>query len=256
MKWLNTPELSHQQRLRRRWLSRNSNPIYVWSKNQCLLPWFHDKVSHNTTSSALLPLPFSTGPSPLFTSCAALHQQSPLGESGLLTRVVLTLVRASAQVVRNHTGCFAWREQDSSWQEQEPERVGVQQGCSFQWQSGPEVLMGLLCQLMQSFPVLNLVQSGNARYCCVVTASEFLPFEIMSTKCAASETFVAIYSNYVEGSVTEAGMFLLSPWHFFSFHFWWWNCVTSFSACGGYVSIFSNRAFCMEIHFRRNTMSP
>lgn len=180
----------------------------------------------------------------------------PLGEPGLLTRVVLTSVRASAQVVRNHTGCFAWREQDSSWQEQEPERVGVRQGCSFQWQSGPEVLMGLLCQLMQSFPVLNLVQSGNARYCCVVTASEFLPFEIMSTKCAASETFVAIYSNYVEGSVTEAGMFLLSPWHFFSFHFWSWNCVTSFSACSGYVSIFSNRAFCMEIHSRRNMMSP
>lgn len=127
----------------------------------------------------------------------------PLGEPGLLRRVVLTSVCASAQVVRNHTGCFAWREQDSSWQEQEPERVGVRQGCSFQWQSGPEALMGLLCQLTQSFPVLNLVQSGNARYCRVVTASEFLPFEITSTKCTVSETFVAIYSNYVEGSVTE-----------------------------------------------------
>lgn len=60
--------------------------------------------------------------------------------------------------------------------------VGVREGHSFQWQSRPEALMGLLCQLVQSFPVLNLVK--------VVTpdtaASKFLPFEIMSTKCAAS----------------------------------------------------------------------
>lgn len=64
--------------------------------------------------------------------------------------------------------------------------VGVRQGHSFQWQSGLEALLGLLCQLVQSFPILNLVKSGNARYCCVVIASKFLLFEIMSTKCAAS----------------------------------------------------------------------
>ena len=43
-------------------------------------------------------------------------------------------------------------------QEQGAAGVGVRQGHSFQWQSWPEALMGLLCQLMQSFPVLNLVK--------------------------------------------------------------------------------------------------
>lgn len=43
-------------------------------------------------------------------------------------------------------------------QEQGAAGMGVLQGHSFQWQSQPEVLMGLLCRLMQSFPVLNLVK--------------------------------------------------------------------------------------------------
>lgn len=71
-------------------------------------------------------------------------------------------------------------------QEQGTAGVGVRQGHSFQWQSWPDVLMGLLCQLLQSFPVLNLVKVVMPDYHCVVTASKFLPFEIMSTKCAAS----------------------------------------------------------------------
>lgn len=36
--------------------------------------------------------------------------------------------------------------------------MGVMQGHSFQWQSQPEVLLRVLCLLVQSFPVLNLVK--------------------------------------------------------------------------------------------------
>ena len=97
-------------------------------------------------------------------------------------------------------------------------------------------------------------ESGNARYPCVVTASKFLPFEITSTKCAASWTFVVI--NYVKGSVTGAGVFLTRPWHWFSVHFWWWNSVMSFSGHTAYVAICSTQAFCMKIDFRRHNISP
>lgn len=52
--------------------------------------------------------------------------------------------------------CEEWRM--APGQEQGAAGMGVLQGHSFQWQSQPEVLMGLLCRLMQSFPVLNLVK--------------------------------------------------------------------------------------------------
>lgn len=42
------------------------------------------------------------------------------------------------------------QEQGAAW--------GVRHGHSLQWQSRPEALMGLPCQLMQSFPVLNIVK--------------------------------------------------------------------------------------------------
>lgn len=50
--------------------------------------------------------------------------------------------------------------------------MGVMQGHSFQRQSQPEVLMAVLCRLMQSFPVLNLVKGVMLDNRCVVTASK------------------------------------------------------------------------------------
>lgn len=50
--------------------------------------------------------------------------------------------------------------------------MGMMQGHSFQRQSQPEVLMAVLCRLMQSFPVLNLVKGVMLDNRCVVTASK------------------------------------------------------------------------------------
>jgi len=79
----------------------------------------------------------------------------PPGEPGLLARVALAQVCASAPGAGGPRGLLPRR---ALGQEQGAAGWGARQGHSFQWQSWPGALMGPLCQLMQSFPVLNLVR--------------------------------------------------------------------------------------------------
>lgn len=69
-------------------------------------------------------------------------------------------------------------------QEQGAAGVGVRHSHSFQWQSQPEALMGLL-SVNAIISCSKFSESGKARYRCVVTPGKSLPFEIISTKCAA-----------------------------------------------------------------------
>lgn len=112
-------------------------------------------------------------------ACEKMLVVCPPDEPGWLRRTELTEVCGEEL----HRMLCTWRAQGLSGSSR---GGGVRQGHSSQWQSGLEALLGLLCQSVWSFPVLNLVKSGNARYCCVVTARKFLLFEIMSTKCAAT----------------------------------------------------------------------